>query len=197
MTLRVLTVCTGNVCRSPMAERLLRAGLAERFGEQARSVEVASAGTGALVGEPMTAATQALVTRHGAHAEGHRARMLEPALVEGADLVLAMTRQHRGAVALLHPRAARRSFTVREAARLAPLVDPGALPDGTLEERFRALVPELAARRGLAPPDHPADDDVADPYRRPADVYEAMAAQLVPAVTALLDALGRKPSGAP
>ncbi|UER55299.1 hypothetical protein HJG43_12960 [Kineosporiaceae bacterium SCSIO 59966] len=49
MTFRILTVCTGNVCRSPMAERLLRSGLAARCGEQAAAVEVSSAAVEALL----------------------------------------------------------------------------------------------------------------------------------------------------
>lgn len=179
MTFRVLTVCTGNVCRSPMAERLLRAGLGD-------GVEVISAGTGALVGEPMTAPTRALVTRHGGDAERHAARQLTPELVAGADLVLAMTRRHRGTVLTTLPRAVQFTFTLREAARLASAVDPASLPPGPCEARLRAALPALRAARGHLPPPDPADDDVPDPYRRPDAVYEAMAAVLVPAVDAIV-----------
>jgi protein-tyrosine phosphatase len=112
--------------------------------------------------------------------------MLTEPLVAEADLVLAMTRRHRSDVLRLLPRASRRTFTLREAARLAPLVDPAELPDGPLEDRLRALVPALAARRGFVPVEDPADDDVVDPYRRPDAVYREMADQLVPAVEALL-----------
>jgi protein-tyrosine phosphatase len=190
MTFRILTVCTGNVCRSPMAERLLRSGLAQRFGDEAAGVVVGSAGTGALVGEEMTSPTQVLVARHGGEAAGHGARALAEQLVAEADLVLAMTRRHRGDVLRLHPRATRRAFTLREAARLAPLVDRAELQVGSLEDRLRALVPAMAAKRGLVPVDDPDDDDVTDPFRRGDEVYEQMAAQLVPAVDAVLDALG-------
>lgn len=93
----------------------------------------------------------------------------------------------------LHPAATRRTFTLREMARLLPLVDPATLPEGPLEERLRALVPTAAAKRGLVPVADPGEDDVLDPYRQSEEVYEAMAAQLVPAVTALLDALAPAP----
>lgn len=189
MTFRILTVCTGNVCRSPMAERLLRSGLAARCGEQAAVVDVSSAGTGALVGEAMTDPTRDLVTRHGGDAAGHRARMLAERMVADADLVLPLTRRHRSAVVTVHPRATRWTFTLREAARLAGAVDPAELPEGPLEERLRALVPALAAKRGLVPVADPAVDDVVDPYRRGDEVYAAMAASLVPAVEALLDVM--------
>lgn len=189
-------VCTGNVCRSPMAERLLVAGLRARFGAVADQVVVTSAGTGALVDEAMTPETLALVTGHGGDGAGHRARMLTEPLVAAADLVLAMTRRHRSAVVTLHPPAMRRTFTLREAARLAPLVDPGELPteppDALLADRFRALVPALVARRGFVPVEDPADDDVVDPFRQSQEVYAAMADQLVPAVDTLVTVLAAR-----
>ena len=142
MPFRLLLVCTGNVCRSPMAERLLVAGLAERSGEGGRGVEVSSAGTGALVGEAMTPETADLVSRHGGDPTGHRARQVTPQLLAEADLVLALTREHRAAVAQLHPRVLRRLLTLREAGRLAPLVAVEGLPE-PVEDRWRALVPAM------------------------------------------------------
>jgi protein-tyrosine phosphatase len=189
---RILTVCTGNVCRSPMAERVLRHELAQRFDGEAATVEVSSAGTGALVGSAMTDPTQALVRALGADAEGHEARSLAESLVAEADLVLAMTRAHRGAVVSLVPRATRRTFTLREAARLASLVAPDELPDAPLADRLRAYVPALAARRGFVPVEHPGDDDITDPYRQSDAVYAAMGEELVPAVRAVLAPLGRR-----
>lgn len=188
--MRILFVCTGNVCRSPLAERLLRAGLADRAGDD--GVEVTSAGTRALVGEPMTAETADLVARHGGDPAGHRARQLTADLLAEADLVLALTREHRAAVAQLHPPVVRRVMTLRETGRLAPLVPPG--PGGPPEERWRALVPRLLAARGTVPVRSGTGDDVVDPYRRAQDVYEQCAGQVVPAVTALLDAVA-PPSG--
>lgn len=188
---RILTVCTGNVCRSPMVERLLKVRLEERFGAQADDVTVTSAGTGALVGEAMTLQTAELVRRLGGDAEAHVARRLGQEMVADAGLVLALTREHRSAVARLLPRATRKTFTLREVARLAPLVEPGELPDAPLADRLRALVPALAARRGFVPVEDPWDDDVIDPYRQSDEVYAQMSEQVVPAVTALVDAVTR------
>lgn len=183
---RILIVCTGNVCRSPMAERLLRAGLAERWGDGA-GVEVTSAGTGALVGEPMTPQTAVLVSQHGGDPDGHRARQLTEALVAEADLVLALTRAHRSAVVEAHPLALRRAFTLREAGRLAAAAGP---VDGkTPAERLRDLVTRLRAARGQGTPVAPSEDDVVDPYRRPEEVHRLSAAQIVPALDALLRAV--------
>ena len=179
MTFRVLAVCTGNICRSPLVERLLQ--------QQLPDITVESAGTGALVGEPMQRGSQTILERHGGDASGFEARALTPEMVARADLVLALTRRHRSAVVQLHPRATRYTFTLRELARLAPQVTP--LPGETREARLRALVPAVASRRGFEPVPDPADDDVIDPYRRGQAVYDEMAGYVVPAVSALVDAV--------
>ena len=73
MTFRVLVVCTGNICRSPMAEHLLRAGLAARGVE---GVEVSSAGTHGLVGEPVQQHASAVLTERGIDHSAFAARRL-------------------------------------------------------------------------------------------------------------------------
>ena len=187
--MRILTVCTGNICRSPLVERLLRAGLADD------GVTVESGGTHGLVGEPMQPPSQALLEQHGGDATGFVARRLTSQMVAEADLVLALTRWHRSEIAQLHPRATRYTFTLRELARIVPSLTP--LPGSTPAERLQALVPAAAARRGFEPVADPADDDVVDPYRREQAVYDEMASVVVPAVRVLVDAAqGRTPDGA-
>ncbi len=190
----VLTVCTGNICRSPLAEQLLRAGCA-----QWPEVVVTSAGTGALVGEPMTDQAQALARRYGGAApEGHRARQLAVEQLRDADLVLALSREHRRTIVQLYPRATRHTFTLREFARLVTdttdddLAQVDALDRADLAGRLVELVELAASRRGVVvPPDSPDDDDVIDPYRRPDDVYQLSADQLVPAVNSVLSQFAR------
>ncbi|WP_288784508.1 low molecular weight phosphatase family protein [uncultured Microbacterium sp.] len=180
----ILVVCTGNICRSPLAEVVLR-GTLEQLGGR-----VHSAGTQGLDAAPMTPEAQRLVVAMGADAgaaSAHRSRYLTAAHLDSPDLILAMSREHRGRVAQLAPARLRSSFTVREFARLAtgiPDADivsavASAGPDATA--RVRAAVAIVAARRGLsAPPDDPADDDVVDPYRRPWATYQLSAAQMSP-----------------
>lgn len=168
----LLVVCTGNICRSPAAERLLTAGLGPDSG-----VRVHSAGTFAVVDDPVSAPMAALITTAGADAGRFAARQLTASMVREAELVLALTRAHRSLVVELHPAAVRRTFTLRELARLAAGVDPAALPAGTPAERLAALLPLAAAERGR----HlvqPSEDDVLDPYGRSERVYAGVFAQI-------------------
>ena len=190
--LRVLVVCTGNVCRSPAVERLLAARLGAAFrgrvavGSLMPAIEIGSAGTGALVGRPMTRAMAQLVEQNGADPAGFVSRQLEASMVRAADLVIGLTRRHRSTVVELVPGAVRRTFTLRELARLAADVDPAALPgaNATTADRLRALVPLAGQRRGLAS-FRPGDDDVVDPFRGDAALYRRSFDQLLPAVETL------------
>lgn len=95
MTYRIVTVCTGNICRSPMAEYALReavdrAGLADR-------VEIASVGVSRWeVGNPIDPRAGALLRRHGIDADDHRARQMDEDELAAADLVLAADHDHVG-----------------------------------------------------------------------------------------------------
>ncbi len=94
---RVCLVCLGNICRSPMAETVLRAALAEAGLDGA--VRVDSAGTGDWhVGEPMHPPARAALARRGYDGSAHRARQVEPAWLAGRDLVLAMDARNLAAL---------------------------------------------------------------------------------------------------
>jgi protein-tyrosine phosphatase len=164
---RVLHVCTGNICRSPMAERLTRAGLEQRLGADAGRFVVESAGTWGHSGSSMESFAAATLKSYGLDGTDFRARELVAEHVAGADLVLGATREHRAAAVVLHPRAASRTFTLREFARLVSAVEPAQLTAADPVERARELVRAAAGRRGLVPPDTPRDDDLADPYQGP------------------------------
>ena len=95
MIRRILLVCTGNICRSPLAEALLKRDLAARGLEE---IEVGSAGTGAWDGAPASEGAYLVGLERGLDLSGHRARLLTRELVEGADLVFTMARHHRARV---------------------------------------------------------------------------------------------------
>lgn len=88
---RVLVVCTGNTCRSPLAEALLRRAL-EEAGRT--DIAVASAGTGAWDGAPASEGSYLVALEHGLDLSAHRARLLTRAMVEESQLILAMSRTH-------------------------------------------------------------------------------------------------------
>ena len=179
-TLELLVVCTGNICRSPAAERLLDAGLGPDSG-----VRVHSAGTGALAGYPVSPPMVPLIMAAGAAGDGFAARQLTAGMVRDAGLVLALTREHRSRVVDLYHAAVRRTFTLRELGRLVRGVDPAALPVGSPAERLAALAPLASAQRGRHPV-APSEDDVLDPYRRSERVYADVFAQIQEATDAIL-----------
>ncbi|MGI3785304.1 MAG: hypothetical protein ACRYG2_31505 [Janthinobacterium lividum] len=168
-----LCVCEGNICRSPAAAFLLQARLGP-------DVEVTSAGTRAVVGAPVAPPMAALLRGRGIESDGFRARQLEAVLLQQADLVLTLTREQRGLAVGLVPSVVRRTFTLRELARLLTDVDPETLPPGTSGERLRQALPAAAARRRYVV--DPRADDIADPYGRSDAAYRRAIAEITDAV---------------
>lgn len=181
----VLVVCIGNVCRSPAVEHLLRSALHDDG-----TVAVHSAGTRAFRDQPIHPPMRRLLERQGHSVDGFRARAVTATMLAQADLVLAGTRELRGDVAEMFPAVVRRTFTVREFARLASSVtrsdlEAAAGKEACLAARFDALVPLAAARRAEVPVEL---DDIIDPFLQSDEVYQRSynyAAQAVRAISAV------------
>jgi protein-tyrosine phosphatase len=193
MAYEVLFVCTGNVCRSPAAERLLRKDLDEMSGGFAglSGVHVSSAGTGALVGEPISAPMASLVAAAGAATDRFSARLLSPAIVRSADLVITMTSAHRRETVIMVPAAVQRTFVLGEMAQMLSSVQADEVSAlvggaGSTEERLRATV--ALAKRHRTPGVDPAED-IVDPYGRPASVYAESFVQIQAALAPLVRVL--------
>ncbi len=104
----VLFVCTGNTCRSPLAEGITKALLAERLGCRAdelpaRGLWVLSAGVAAYGGGPAADPAVEVAAEFGADLRDHRSRPVNPQLLAAADDVIAMTRSHAHALAVRYP----------------------------------------------------------------------------------------------
>lgn len=177
--MKILYVCTANICRSPSAAELLRDA-------DLPGVQVRSAGTVAAEGSPGCPRAPALAGRD----DQHRSQRLTPELVDWADLILTAAREHRAVVLDLDRRARDRTFTIRQAGRLAKWLleegmvaaarEPGTdlleegdprlfvvpLPED-VEHRTAWLLSELDAARGMAPvPSAPAPVPAGRLWRR-------------------------------
>ena len=109
MIRHILVVCVGNICRSPMAEALLKRELREQDG-----FTVESAGLGALVGYPASDYSLELMAELGVDISEHRARQIHPDMVHSADLVLVMETGHKRAIDVADPTARGKVYRLGE-----------------------------------------------------------------------------------
>jgi protein-tyrosine phosphatase len=174
-SVHLLFVCTGNICRSPTAERLA-AALAEQ--DPIPGFQTSSAGTRAVIAHPVHEEAARVLANLGGDPAGFAARQLTAAIAGEADLVLAMTREHRDAVLELAPRQLRRAFTVAELAALTTEFEP-------------VDVAELAGLRPRLRVDQAPD--VPDPIGQDPEVFERVGAQIAGLVAPIVEFCRRVP----
>ncbi len=187
-TFGVLFVCTGNICRSPVAEILTRNMLIGRLGGRAASAfRISSAGLQAVVGAPVHPRMLTELAPLGLDREAERfaARQFVPDFVESADLILGAGPRHRSTVVERAPGALPITFGLREFARLAASVDASALPFAPVA-RAHALVERARDRRGLVPPVGPEDDVIPDPINGPQAAHHTAIELINAAVTTIV-----------
>lgn len=156
----VLFICTGNICRSPTAERLAAAhGAQLKFS----NFTAASAGVRAVVGHPIHTDAARVLEGLGGDTSGFAARQFTPQLGANADLVLTMTTAHRDAVLERAPRLLKRTFTLAEAARLAIEFDAVGIAE-LAELRGQIATAELA--------------DIPDPIGQGPQVFDLVGMQI-------------------
>jgi protein-tyrosine phosphatase len=168
---RVLTLCKGNVHRSALAAAVLRRWAHWYLpAELEPHVTVASAGFGAPVGAPMDDRVAALTRALGADGGSHRATQVTDSMLSSADLVLVATRRQVEEVLKRAPASLRKTFTVREAGRIAERLDSRTSPASVSD--LSRVVERLANARGLP---EPKADDIIDPQGLGDDAYLQMA----------------------
>jgi protein-tyrosine-phosphatase len=170
-------VCTGNICRSPMAEAIARREL-ERAPDQ---VTVISAGL-LSAGRRPPAETTKVMQRLGLDVSAHRSRRLEDALEPPPDVILAMAREHARAVIDEAPELFSRTFTLKDLVRRGS----GAGPRVTGEDLPAYLARVGNGRSFASLAGATSTDDVADPIGAGLRTYEACAAEIEELVTKAL-----------
>ena len=182
----VLFVCTGNICRSPTAEALARRELERHPGVP---IQVSSAGSHALEGNPAASRSMLAAATRGASLERHFARELTRRRVRSAGLILCMAAEHRPFVLSYDRAAAGRTFLLATFARVAGQWDWLATSPAGLV----ALAAEHAREQD--------GDDIDDPLGQSPDAYAACAERLdglvTPVIAALVKALPVGSTGPP
>ncbi|MGY2078747.1 arsenate reductase/protein-tyrosine-phosphatase family protein [Modestobacter sp. SYSU DS0657] len=185
--MRILFVCTGNICRSPLAERLATVWAEQSLGRNAAGIAIRSAGFEGLDGKPMDKRSGRALIDLGGDPTGFTARTLVAPMADRADLVLTMTRRHRRLVLAGAPRALRRTFTLPEAADLLHQVDVTGIAELPLAERARELAVRLNSGRAHRRTDEA--DDVEDPIGQSSTVHADVAGHIAATLRPLADVL--------
>jgi protein-tyrosine phosphatase len=169
VALHVLFVCTGNICRSPVAERLA-AAYSARF--QVPELRTSSAGIRAVIAHPIHPDAALVLEKLGGDVSNFAARQLTSRIASNADLVLTMTRAHRNAVLELAPKQLHRTFTLCEAARLASEWNARNVAD------LAALRPHLTAHKL---------SDIPDPIGQSAEFFAMVGSQIAELLPPILE----------
>lgn len=187
----ILVVCTGNVCRSPLAEGFLREALKSR--SAGSRVEVTSAGTMGWNGSGADPFSVEAGAERGIDISSHIAREVKQSDVRHAELVLGMSPEHVVAVTRDVPGSEGKAFTLKELVRLLEAVSTPSRgnPDAVLVAR----VAEADALRRSGSEGDPDGDDIADPLGMPLESFRTMAADLDEWCNRLAEGLfGRAPA---
>jgi protein-tyrosine phosphatase len=186
----ILVVCEGNICRSPYVERTLLRRLRELG---VTDVSVCSAGTRAAVGAHMDDRSRRALIAEGSSAAGFVPTTLERAIARRPALVLTLERAHRGDLLEIAPGLLRKTFTLREFARLIAAAGDVA---GTTPTEVLAAMPVAAAAARRAG-DRVDDDDVADPVLGDDTDHAAFRQRVGGAIETIATLLARAPHPAP
>jgi glycine hydroxymethyltransferase len=179
----ILLVCTGNICRSPMASGFLSGLLRERGIDD---VTVASCGVSAWEGSPATPEAVAAMREQGQDISRHMARRMSRRMVESTDLIVGMSHEHRDAVRRIARPATSRTFTLKE---LVHLLDAAGPPptEGPPDQQLRSAALRADALRDAYRDLQLKDEDVADPLGLGLESFRAVAWEIEALCEGLVD----------
>lgn len=193
----VVMVCTGNMCRSPMMEHLLRRSLAERGPSAGRPWRVRSAGTHVPQGAWTHEMTLEALARKGIHLAPQPARSLDDVDAGSADLILVATTEQRAEVVSRLPSQVRRTFTLLQFARWCALSNErDGVQDVDADLSGERLLARALSARGQLQPTPPGGMNLPDPMGEPLAQFERTAQQIDDALTDMLGP-GRIPAARP
>lgn len=180
----IMTVCSANLVRSVLAERVLADRL-ERLAP--RTFRVSSTGLRALDGLAAPEAVREIAEAYGVDVTDHRSRRTREVDVEGVDTVLTATRRQRDEIVFRKPALLARTFTLREFARA---VSTPPASRGAFAAKWRSIVGAAHEDRWSSVPDDCSDDDILDPVGRTGpDAYADTERLVVSSLVAVLRAL--------
>ena len=191
----VLLVCHANLCRSPMAERLVRKAVDDRLGEDAAGFRVVSAGTHAWTNQPMHPLAAEVLREHGADETGFLSQRLTEGLVRRADLVLTSTRRQRSECVAFDPSAVGRTFTIAQFGRYAAALGPYSLTAvWPPQRRLGVMIERVSVIRGNLPVAPADEEDLADPVQSPIEAFRRCAAEIQRTVDVMIDLIAPIPT---
>lgn len=164
--MRVLFICTGNICRSPMGELLFRTYT------QGTSLEIGSAGTHSLVGHGIDPSSKALMDAVGIDSSQFRSTQLTQDIADNSDLILCFEPEQRHNIVIIAPTALPYTFTLTDFSNMcAYCAQHNMITGATIQERLQSVIDQSMQIRPMLPP----SATIPDPYRKNFEAFRSVA----------------------